>query len=123
LIKVNQKPLNKQDTSCDNWRWKFKCAHWFWSAQGSSLFLYYINDIQVVLSPIIQLFADDTFAYMAMKPPLDAQHLQQNLNKLAIREGKWKMLFIQTNVTSDLSLKIKILSNLTTPSMVIHSNH
>jgi hypothetical protein len=60
---------------------------------------------------------------MAMKPPLDAQHLQQNLNKLAIREGKWKMLFFQTNVTSYLSLKIKILSNLTTPSMVIHSNH
>jgi len=54
------------------------------SVLGPSLFLYYINDIPVGLITTIQLFADDTIVYMAIKTTKDAQHLQQNLDKYAI---------------------------------------
>lgn len=55
---------------------------------GPSLFLYYINNIPVGLNSTIRLFAEDTIAYMAVKSTIDAQHLQQDLDKLAICEEK-----------------------------------
>ena len=42
------------------------------------------------LSFTIRLFADDTIAYMAIKSTINAQ---QDLDNLAIWEGKWKMAF------------------------------
>ena len=56
---------------------------------GPSLFLYYINDIPAGLSSTILLFTDDTIAYLAIKSNRDALTLQQVLEKLWKKIGKW----------------------------------
>jgi len=54
------------------------------SVLGPSIFLYYINDIPVGLNYAMRLFAVDIIEYMAIKYIIDAQHLQEDLDKLAI---------------------------------------
>ena len=63
------------------------------SALGSSLFLYYINDIPAGLTSTIRLFADDTIAYLAIKSNRDALTLQQDLDTLSNWETNRKMAF------------------------------
>jgi hypothetical protein len=63
------------------------------SVLGSSLFLYYINDIPTELDSTIRLFADDTIAYLVIKSNNDALTLQRDLDKLAQWEQLWKMAF------------------------------
>ena len=53
-----------------------------------NLFLYHINDILVGLHSTILLFPANIIACMAIKSTLDSQYLLQNLDKLAILEGK-----------------------------------
>lgn len=45
------------------------------------------------LNSTVRLFADDTIAYLAIKGDADADTLQQDLDKLAAWEEKWKMEF------------------------------
>ena len=60
-------------------------------SQGStlccSLFWFYINAIPVGPRSTIRLCADKIIAYMALKSTNDAQHLQLDLDKLAIWDG------------------------------------
>jgi hypothetical protein len=48
-----------------------------------SLFIYYINDLQDRLRSTFRLFADDTIAYLTITSEDDAEHLQEDLDKLA----------------------------------------
>ena len=65
------------------------------SVLGPSLFLYYINDMPEGLSSssTVRLFADDTVVYMAITSDIDAEKLQDDLNKLAEWEIRWLMKF------------------------------
>ena len=63
------------------------------SVLGPSLFLFYINDMPEGLRSRVRLFADDTIVYLTITSDVDADHLQEDLNKLAEWEGKWKMAF------------------------------
>ena len=53
----------------------------------------YINDIPEGIRSTIRLFADDTIAYLTISSDADAQHLQNDLDKLAEWETNWKMSF------------------------------
>ena len=65
--------------------------------QGSvlepSLFLFYINDMPEGTHSSVRLFADDTIVYLTITSDTDADYLQEDLDKLAEWEGKWKMTF------------------------------
>ena len=50
------------------------------------LFFFYINDLPNSLTSTVHLFVDDTIAYLTVKSQQDANHLQQDLDKLA----SWK---------------------------------
>ena len=63
------------------------------SVLGPSLFLYYINDLQVNLNSTVRLFADDTIAYLTITPKDTGKLLQQDLDKLARWEELWCMKF------------------------------
>ena len=52
------------------------------------LFLFYINDLQSILTSKVRLFADDTIANED-----DASTLQEDLNKLGQWENEWYMKF------------------------------
>jgi hypothetical protein len=41
----------------------------------------------------VRLFADDTMVYLTITSDTDAEYLQEDLDKLAEWEGKWKMAF------------------------------
>jgi hypothetical protein len=53
------------------------------SVLGPSLFIFYINDLQDRLRSTVRLFADDTIAYLTIASEDDAEHLQEDLDKLA----------------------------------------
>jgi hypothetical protein len=65
--------------------------------QGSvlepSLFIFYINDLQDRLRSTVRLFADDTIAYLTITSEDDAEHLQEDLDKLAQWREDWFMQF------------------------------
>ena len=63
------------------------------SVIGPILFLIYINDLPEEVNTTVRLFADDTIMYMAMSGPGDSTSLQQDLDRLAAWEEKWKMEF------------------------------
>lgn len=63
------------------------------SVLGPCLFLFYINDLPESLASNVRLFADDTVVYQTIKSEADAQILQNDLDKLAIWEKRWKMEF------------------------------
>ena len=52
------------------------------SVLGPYLFLYYINDIAQGSTSTVQLFADDTMIYMAIKSDQDAKTLQKDMDLL-----------------------------------------
>ncbi len=58
-----------------------------------SLFTFYINDIPLNLTSKVRLFADDTVVYLTISSDADAKILQEDLDKLATWETKWKMAF------------------------------
>jgi hypothetical protein len=63
------------------------------SVFGPSLFLFYINDMPEGICSRVRLFADDTIVYLTITSDTDADYLQEDLEKLAEWEGKWKMAF------------------------------
>ena len=63
------------------------------SVIGPILFLMYINDLPEEIGATVRLFADDTIMYLTMTKEDDATALQQDLDKLAAWEEKWKMEF------------------------------
>ena len=63
------------------------------SVLGPSLFLFYINDMPQGIRSRVRLFADDTIVYLTITSDTDADNLQEDLDKLAKWEGKWKMAF------------------------------
>ena len=63
------------------------------SVLGPSLFLFYINDMPEGIRSRVRLFADDTIVYLTITSDTDADYLQEDLDKLAEWEGKWKMAF------------------------------
>jgi hypothetical protein len=63
------------------------------SVFGPSLFIYYINDLQDRLRSTVRLFADDTIAYLSITSEDDAEHLQEDLDKLTQWGDDWHMQF------------------------------
>jgi heme oxygenase len=63
------------------------------SVLGPSLFIFYINDLQDRLRSTVRLFADDTIAYFTITSEDDAEHLQEDLDKLAQWGKDWHMQF------------------------------
>ena len=63
------------------------------SVLGSSLFLLYINDMPERIKSTVRIFADDTIAYLIISSDKDSSDLQNDLDKLALWETKWKMSF------------------------------
>jgi hypothetical protein len=63
------------------------------SILGPSLFIYYINDLQDRLRSTVPIFADDTIAYLTITSEDDAEHLQEDLDKLSQWEEDWFMQF------------------------------
>ena len=63
------------------------------SVLGPSLFIFYINDLQDRLRSTVRLFADDTIAYLTITSEDDAEHLQEDLDKLAQWGEDWFMQF------------------------------
>ena len=63
------------------------------SVLGPCLFLYYINDLPTGLHASVRLFADDTVIYMTVTSNGDALQLQDDLDRLALWEHRWKMEF------------------------------
>ena len=62
---------------------------------GPLLFLIYINDININITPgtKLRLFADDSFLYREIKDTNDCKILQNDLETLQKWEKKWKMEF------------------------------
>ena len=73
------------------------------SVLGPTLFLIYINDIDINISSTILKFADDTKVYRSTATPHDIQMLQQDLCQLYKWSTDWQMLF---NVQKCKSLHI-----------------
>ena len=63
------------------------------SVLGPSLFLYYINDMLENIRSKTRLFADDKIVYLTITSDIDRISLQDDLNKLAEWEQRWKMSF------------------------------
>ena len=63
------------------------------SVVGPSLFLLYINDMPEGIKSTVRLFADDTIAYLTISSDKDSNDLQNDLDKLALWQTKWKMSF------------------------------
>jgi hypothetical protein len=57
------------------------------------LFLYYINYMPENIRSKSGLFADDTIVYLTITSDIDSVSLQDDLNKLAKWEERWKMSF------------------------------
>ena len=53
----------------------------------------FINDLPEDIRSSVRLFADDRILYMNIKPPIDCQILQDDLNSLKEREPDWQMKF------------------------------
>ena len=52
------------------------------SVLGTTLFIYFINDLPVVTNCIIKIFADDTKAYQSIHSFADREKLQENIDRL-----------------------------------------
>ena len=63
------------------------------SVLGPSLFLLYINDLPKDLDSTTRLFADDTACHKEVSNKDDQHTVQQDLDKLAQWEERWKMSF------------------------------
>jgi len=63
------------------------------SVLGPSLFLFYISDMPENIRSKTRLLADDTIVYLTITSDIDSVTLQNDLNKLAKWEKRWKMSF------------------------------
>ena len=57
------------------------------------MFLLYINDIGLKITPELRLFTDDSILYGVVNNINSAEVLQSDLNKLAVWSEKWQMAF------------------------------
>ena len=55
------------------------------------MFLVYINDINKGVTSSVWLFADDCVIYKLIKTPQDAEHLQDDLQKIIEWIKTWQM--------------------------------
>ena len=63
------------------------------SVLGPLLFLVYINDLPLVVSSTIDLFADDAYIYRVIRSKEDTAALQRDLDALIKWEQTWSMKF------------------------------
>ena len=65
---------------------------------GLLLFLTYINDLPISVSPSISLFADVSYVYRRIRNILDCKQLQKDLDNLVKweKDGQWNST--QSNV-------------------------
>ena len=63
------------------------------SVLGPSLSVFYINELPTNLTSTVRIFADDTIIHLTVTSSSDCQELQNDLDKLAIWEEKWRMEF------------------------------
>ena len=63
------------------------------SVLGPTLFLIFVNDIDIVVSSHIQKFADDCKVYRSVPTAQDVDILQQDINNLCQWSKDWQMVF------------------------------
>ena len=63
------------------------------SVLGSLLFLVHINNLPLVVSPTIGLFADDAYIYWVIRSKEDTTALQRDLDALVKWEQIWSLKF------------------------------
>ena len=93
------------------------------SVLGPILFLIYINDLPDNTKSKVRLFADDTAIYLAVCNLIDAQILQEDLDRLSEWEKLWDMEFNPSKcvVIYDIRSRTLVLSQYTLHGQILES--
>ena len=81
---------------------------------GLTLFLLYINDIDINIHSQVRLFVDDCLIYRPIYSSKDHERLQQDLNSLTQWATSWQMDLVSLNITSSSWAPITTLASLIT---------